>query len=365
MKIKKIDLIFFLPNFSEGGAGKSLLKICNKINDKQFKITVISIGKCYYKNLFKNNVSVIQLNSKKTFFAFFDIIKILKNFNKQNTIFISNINYTNTLSCIFIKLILNYKLVLIERTPLKELQIFYNSKDFIKKKIIYFLMKVFYRFADKVIVNSQHTKKIFTKKIKCNLDLIYSPSIDKIKLNNSNRVNKKLKIISIGRLSIEKRYDFLISAISYLRDVNLEVIILGNGPLKNELKRIIKLKKLSKKIFIKPYNKDYYKYVKSSNLYINTSDFEGFPNSVVEAINNNKFVLSRDSGGGINDIIFDNSIGKIISHDKPKFLANEINNFFNKQNLKKINNKTLLFKKFTMFLTKNVSKEYTKIFLNL
>ena len=66
-------------------------------------------------------------------------------------------------------------------------------------------MKVFYRFADKVIVNSQHTKKIFSKKIKCNLDLIYSPSIDKIKLNNSNRINKKLKIILKLKDKFEKK----------------------------------------------------------------------------------------------------------------------------------------------------------------
>ena len=88
MKTKKINLIFFLPNFSEGGAGKSILKICNKINHKMFNITIISIGKCYYKNLFRKDISIVQLNIKKTFFAFFDIVKILKNFKRQHNFYL-------------------------------------------------------------------------------------------------------------------------------------------------------------------------------------------------------------------------------------------------------------------------------------
>ena len=363
MKSKKVNLIFFLPNFSQGGAGKSILKITNNLNNDLFKITIISIGNCFYKKEFNKNISIIELNKKKTFYAFFDIIKILSNFNKANTLFISNINYTNSLSCIFIKLILNYKLILIERTPLKELETFYDFKDFFKKKITYFLMKIFYRYADLVIVNSKYTKNLFDKKIKCKIKLIYSPSIDKIKINDSNQKYNKIKLISIGRLSKEKRFNFLIDAISNIKNNNLQSYIVGNGPQKNDLKQLIKEKKLYKKVMIKPYNKKYYRYLKWSNLYVSTSDFEGFPNTIVEAINNNKFILSRDSGGGIHDLIINKSIGKIIHKDTPKNLAKEIENFFYKK--KKIKSKKKIIKKFSNFLTKNVSKEYTKIFLNI
>ena len=364
----KINLVFFLPNFSEGGAGKSILKICNLMNENYFNITIISIGKCYYKSFFKKNIKILQLPQKKTFFSFIDISKILKNYQKRNTIFISNINYANVLSCIFIKLILNYKLVLVERTPLKELDINYNFKDVIKKKIIYLLMRYLYRYADLVIVNSQFTKKLFKKKIKCNLKLIYSPSIDKIKLCKDNKINNYLKIITIGRLSCEKRHDFLINAISYLKKMKLKVVILGNGSLKKKLFSMIKSEKLSKIIKIKSFNKKNLNLLKWSNLYINTSDFEGLPNSVVEAINESKFILSRDSGGGINDIIINNLTGKIISPDKPKTLAEEIKKFVsvkNRINKNKNKNKNIIKKKLNSFLSKNVSKEYEKIFLKL
>jgi len=32
VSIKKKNLIFFLPNFSSGGAGKSILNICKNLN---------------------------------------------------------------------------------------------------------------------------------------------------------------------------------------------------------------------------------------------------------------------------------------------------------------------------------------------
>ena len=56
---------------------------------------------------------------------------------------------------------------------------------------------------------------------------------------------------------------------------------------------------------------------------------------------------------------------QVIEVAHQKFLANEISNFLNNNKFKNINNKALVYKKFTKFLTKNVSKEYTKTFLNL
>ena len=44
-------------------------------------------------------------------------------------------------------------------------------------------------------------------------------------------------------------------------------------------------------------------FLKNSNLYINSSDFEGFPNSVVDAINYSVPVIATKSHGGIYEIL--------------------------------------------------------------
>lgn len=369
MKYKK-NLIFFLPNFAEGGAGKSILKICNNLDHKKFQIIIICLGKCYYKKDFNKKTKIYELNENKTIFSFHHISKILlKNYSKKNSIFISNINYANTLSCIFIKLILDYKLFLVERTPLKELTTYYSIKDFLKKKIIYFLMKILYRFSDLVILNSKYTQLQFKNKIKCKSMSIYSPAINVVKKNKMLKINslkKKdyLNILSIGRLSIEKRFDLLINSMKFLDKKKTKLNIIGNGSELLKLRYLVNRNKLQNIIKIKKFDKDYKKYFKKFDIFVSTSDFEGFPNIVVEALNNNKLVLSRNSGGGIHNILLNGKFGKIIDTENPKIIANEIINL--RKNYKKFYlNSRLLKKNLQNFTTAIIVKKFDKIFSNI
>lgn len=367
---KKKDIIFFLPNFSEGGAGKSIVKICNGLNRSKFRPAIFCIGNCYYKNILRKDTKIFELKIQKTLFSFFEIIKILeKNFNKNNTIFISNMNYANALSCIFIKILINYKLILIERTPLKELYTYYGFIDYLKKKIIYFVMKNFYKFSDLVILNSQFTQNQFKQKIKCKNLSIYSPSIDKIyfssfKKNKIETKKNKLRILSIGRLSVEKRFDLLIKSMEYLKNINVSLNIIGNGPEYSNLDFIINQNNLQKIVKIKKFNKNYKNYFKKHDFFISSSDFEGFPNIVVEALNHNLYIISRNSGGGIFNILLNGKIGKIIDTNDPKVFAQQIYKFLKnikyyqrneklvKKNLKKFTSKIII-DKFNFILQKS------------
>ena len=123
---EKQNIFFFLPNFIIGGASKSILNICKLIKNRNNTITVISLGKNEYKRYFdKINVNVIELKQTKTIFAIFKIFSFLKKYSEKKIIFVSNINYANVLSCIFLSNLKNLKLILIERTPLEELKIFF------------------------------------------------------------------------------------------------------------------------------------------------------------------------------------------------------------------------------------------------
>ena len=357
---KKKNIIFFLPNFSEGGAGKSIVKISNGLNRNKFKPSIFCLGKCFYKNSFKKSTKIYEIKIKKTLFSFFNIIKILqKNFKKENTIFISNMNYANALSCIFIKLLSNYKLILIERTPLKELSTYYSLKDYVKKNVIYLIMKNFYRYSDLVILNSKFTQNQFKKKIKCKTVSIYSPSIDKINITDLKKTKNeikfnKLRILSVGRLSVEKRFDLLIKSMKYLKDINVFLYIIGNGPEYSNLKFLINQNNLQQIVKIKKFDKNYKSYFKKNDIFISSSDFEGFPNIVVEALNNNLYVLSRDTGGGIFNILLNGKIGKIVDTSNPKDFAEQINKFLInikyyqrnrklvKQNLKNFTSKVII-----------------------
>ena len=158
----KKNIFFFLPNFSEGGAGKSILRICKNLNKSKFNIYIISLKKNFYKNeLNKYCKKIFEINETKASRSFkFIKNNILCNFDKEKNIFISNINYLNVLSLIFLKLQkFPCKLVLTERTPYQELNYYYGFKDYIKKSIIKILIYFLYKYSDLIIANSKKSKQ--------------------------------------------------------------------------------------------------------------------------------------------------------------------------------------------------------------
>ena len=84
--------------------GLSIYKLCKNLSNK-YKITIISLTNNYYREkLNLNKISLIKLKSSKTIFSFKEInVIISKKIDKEKIIFISNINYSNALSCALLK----------------------------------------------------------------------------------------------------------------------------------------------------------------------------------------------------------------------------------------------------------------------
>ena len=364
----KINLIFFLSEFVAGGAGNSIFRLCKKLSKKRYQISVISLNKCFYKNeLQKIGVDVYEISSSRTLFGFFKIRSFIKqlisNNLKKKNIFISNINYSNVLTMIFLGN-LKIKICLIERTPLEELDIYYNFIDFIKKNIIKFLIRFTYKNASMCIANSNYISKKYNEKYKLKFKTIFPPSFDgKINFKKKNNANSKIKIVTTCRLSKEKGILDLIILIKEMGK-NYYLDIIGDGPDYLFLKNIKNKLKLQKKIKFLGYvnNKRIREKISKYNLYINNSDFEGFPNTVVEALSVGVPVLASQSYGGINEIINDKKIGIIYQNkDQLKKKLNLINK--NKLNFKM--NKQKINKHLENFSEKKNVKSYEKVFLKL
>ena len=341
----KKNLFFFLPNFSAGGAGKSILNMCKKINRKKFNLHIISIKKNFYKKKFQNaGCKVYEINTTRTVFAYYFIIKdIISKFSKRSVIFISNINYANTLSTIYLKIFNSYPLVLTERTPIQELNYGYGLLDKIKKLLIKILMILIYRKSDLVICNSKKISSDIKKYTGSNTEFIY-PILEKKKKFKIIRPRGKFRIISIGRLSIEKKFNDIIKAISKINKSEIELVLLGDGPEKEKLIKNIKLFSLKAKVL--PYS-DFKekKYLSKSNLFINSSDFEGFPNAVVSSINNSVPVISTRSHGGINEILLNGKGGF----------------FYDQSNIDQLSNLIVYIKKNYSLAIKKTKKSHKKL----
>lgn len=362
---KKI-IIFFLANFGQGGAGQSISRLCVNLRKKNYEIIVMCLNRCFYKNIFvKNKIKVIEINKRKVFFSIKKINRIIKSLTEKNNkvIFVSNLFYSNALFSLFLKRYKNLKLVLTERTPLQELNIFFGIKDFIKKIIIKIILKINYKKADLIISNSRKTALDIKKFSGGNSIYIYPASyknFTSVKKKNQNQ----LKLLSVGRLSVEKNYGNLIQNLSKLKGISFSLTIVGDGPEKKKLFQLIHKNNLTKKIKIISFKKQLSKYFNDTDLFISCSKFEGFPNAVVDAISHNLPVLSSNSHGGIQEILKNKRYGMIYDINNYSSFESKIK-YFIKNKDKFTFSKTNVEKDFRKFHQKYSSQKYDEIFKKL
>ena len=96
---------------------------------------------------------------------------------------------------------------------------------------------------------------------------------------------KKIKIIFIGRLVNQKDPITFVKALNLLKDkIDFRSIIIGRGYYYKTLQNFLLDNKLKNKVKIINWQNNPYKYLKSADLLVLTSKYEGLPNILLEAV---------------------------------------------------------------------------------
>lgn len=103
-------------------------------------------------------------------------------------------------------------------------------------------------------------------------------------------------LVTMGRLSPEKNQGSLIKAVNILvrKGYDLKLIILGKGPLQEELDRLIKELKLENNVFLVGQLENPFGTVSESDLFVFPSYWEGQPMVLLEALALNKKIISSN-----------------------------------------------------------------------
>lgn len=176
------------------------------------------------------------------------------------------------------------------------------------------LKKYFPRKVDKFIVSSNESmetyKKFFGSK-QVNLEKVYNPL--GIEIKHGYRYENK-KVIAIGRFDKQKGFENLIKAFKLVikkhPDWKLELV--GDGNYKKVYEKLIFELNLEKNVFLIGKTKNITKTLNEASIYVMTSRYEGYANSLVEAIACGVPSISYDWLMGVEDIIKDNENGLIV-----------------------------------------------------
>jgi glycosyltransferase involved in cell wall biosynthesis len=99
---------------------------------------------------------------------------------------------------------------------------------------------------------------------------------------------------------------------------------------------------------------------KNSDILVNTSLYEGFPNVIAEAINNKCLIITSDSFGGKDDLIKNEKYGLIYKTKDFQELSEKI--LFAVKNFRKCKNKINFAKKNLIKIAKKNNSKYIKFF---
>lgn len=177
-----------------------------------------------------------------------------------------------------------------------------------------------------VILQSEDQKPFFKKSVQEKAVVIPNPVNPQYIENEKKEYAETKKIVAAGRLAEQKNPKMMIDAVKLLSqrydDITLEIY--GIGGLREQLKAYIKEQKLEDKIFLMGRNDALYNIYKQADAYVMSSDYEGMPNALVEAMAVGLPCVSTDCKTGPRDLIDDGKNGFLVPCGDYKALAEKL-----------------------------------------
>jgi len=185
---------------------------------------------------------------------------------------------------------------------------FSQGTPFLRKSLVVLAEKLVAKFCDKIICVSEYDKELALKhKIAKPGKLIVihnGVEIDKVKIEKCKAKNytSKVKIVFVGRLSKQKDPLLLLKAFNLLtQDLKekSEILMVGDGEKRKELERFIEENKLDEKVKLLGVlpRENVFQTLGESDIFVLTSNYEGFPMTILEAMSCGLPVIASDVGG--------------------------------------------------------------------
>ena len=291
-----------------GGPASFVPKIAKYLINKGHNVKIICLSDKEHLT-YKDDINVIRINrnSPIIFRWLKTIVKIYSNSKKSDLIFVNGLGTETTIANLFIRKKVIRKIVgdpVWERVYNKNL-IDESFDDFQENNhgLSISLQKMIRNWSinksNLIITPSQHLKNFIDK---IGFDKNIFVINNGVNIEQHNKVvleNNIIQLLVVSRLVSQKNIDSIIKAVKVMENENIILNIVGDGSEINNLKLLVKKYELDKKInFIgKIENTKLNEYLKNADIFIQASNYEGLPHSILEAMNFEIPILSTDVGG--------------------------------------------------------------------
>jgi len=298
-------IAFLIPTLSIGGGERVVSELSLNLSNSIGKIIILFKNQVSYH--YKGKLFFLDIPFENSFFLkiyyfFIGIFRLEKIIKKENP------------DC-----------VISFGVPAGIMNILTNKKTLLRvdnmvsisHKLFYrFLIKFFYRRASGVICVSKKSAKELTSNygIKSEkIKMIYNPlNINEIQNlaketpdSEYQEIFNKPTIITVGRLTKQKSQLHLIRSFATVKDTikDAQLLIIGVGELEKELKQLTKDLGIENDVYFLGWQKNPFKFLSKSNVFVLSSLWEGLPYVLLEAMACGLPVISVDCESGPREIL--------------------------------------------------------------
>ena len=335
-------LLFFLPTFTFGGAERTSLNLLGGINRDNFRITLVTSKEIfsYFRHLeIEQYIPIEEVGIKVWFHDIRSFLKdighVARMLKKENPdLAFGMMHYPSSLLVCAKKLHnIRMKVIVSPRGP--SVEYLRHFEPGLKRKIfLRFLFRFFCRHADGIIVASEGMRRECVRHYRARADAVVvvpnSVDIEDIQEKSGKDTDLNIPegfhvITTSGRLEMEKNFPFLLRAFSAARAQRaMKLVIIGEGSERKMLQALALELKISEDVIFTGYQKNPFRFLRRSDLFVHTCLFEGFANAIIEAMACRVPVVAVNCPYGPRDIIQHGENGFLVDMNDQKSLVNAL-----------------------------------------
>ena len=355
-------LAFFIPGLNGGGAQRVFVTLVNTlVNMTDHPIHLVtSRGAGAFESLVDQRVRRVVLGHNNVSRSVLSLVRYIR--EERPLAMISTLDYCNVVFLVA---------TFFARVPLRKVireanvlpEAYASSREKYRIKTLRALMRLVYRRADDVIIITEDVQISLLK------HRIVSPErmtrIPNPLAGTQQSVSPAVFpcclpqrfILGIGRLCYQKGFDTLIRAFKHLPTENLDLVILGDGPLRHELQGLANSLGVGRRVHMPGFVQDTEHVLHKASLFVLSSRWEGFSNVLLEALAAGTPIVATDCPGSSREVLEEGRLGRLVPSGEPVKLAAAMEKELNSESSTRADRKA----RAAEFSPEKIAKMYLKV----
>ena len=322
---KKIAI--FLPNLGGGGAERVALASAKDLADRGHRVDLVLVqAKGDLIPLVPKNVRIVDLNSHRLIASLPPLVRYL---HEERPDTLHAVMWPVTVIAVMAHRLAksNAKLAVSDQVALSR-----QVTSGMQRRLLEWTTRIFYPLADVRIVCSHEAADDLARLSGIDRDrfeVIYNPISPPRRIASTPQVealwgDSSARILTVGSLKEQKNHALLLRALASVADRKAKLMILGEGHLRPALEWQAEELGIADRVLLPGFSVDPWPYLASADLFVLSSDYEGFPLALAEGMYAGLRIVSTDCKSGPAEMTDHGRFGRLVPCGDAEALAKAI-----------------------------------------